>query len=283
MNNYYAMSAAFEKQKNTQASLITLGIAGALCLLFFLIKWQIPVAEQPTVEEFIDISLGDEMGSGNNQPLLPGDPAPAQQVAYTPPQITPSTAEESRAVETDDNAPSDAPVIRNPRISSPTATKIDADNKTVKSTPTAQPAIVQAPPRPRAVLGRTVGGNGNGGNGADTYNPGTSGGTGGNGTGSGGSGGGSGTGNGPRRLGAQVVNMPNQAFEDDFKESGTVVLEVVVNEAGVLQSAVYSARGSSLPRSSRQTTIALQKVRQYRFPRIEGGFKQAMAFEFKVQ
>lgn len=277
------MSTEFEKQKNTQASMLTLGISGALLLLILFIKWPIPTNAQPVADEYIDISLGDEMGSENDQPLLPGDPAPAQQVAYTPPQPTPSSAEDVRTVETDDNAPNDAPVIRNPVISKPTATKIDADNRTVRTTPATQPAVVQAPPRPRAVLGRTVGGSGNGGNGADTYNPGTSGGTGGIGTGSGGSGGGSGTGNGPRRLGAQVVNMPNQSFEDDFKEGGTVVLEVVVNEGGALQSAVYSAKGSSLPRSSRQTTIALQKVRQYRFPKIEGGFKQAMAFEFKVR
>ncbi|MDB5253067.1 MAG: hypothetical protein JWP27_2236, partial [Flaviaesturariibacter sp.] len=158
----------------------------------------------------------------------------------------------------------------------------DVDNKTVR-TPATTPAVVVAPPRPRAVLGRTVGGNGNGGNGADTYSPGTTGGTGGTGTGSGGSGGGSGTGTGPRRLNAQVFTMSNQDFEDDFKEGGTVVLEVVVDGNGSLQSATYSAKGSSLSRSSRQTTIALQKVRQYRFPKMEGGFRQPISFVFKVR
>ncbi|MDB5195870.1 MAG: hypothetical protein JWP88_240 [Flaviaesturariibacter sp.] len=282
MNNYLVMSTEFEKQKNRQASMLTLGIAGAVLLLFILVKWPIPTLPQPVADNYIDISMGDEMGSGNDQPHLPGDPAPAQQASYTPPQPTPSTAEESRAVETDDRAPADAPVIRNPVVSKPTATKIDVDNKVVRSTPTTQP-VVQAPPRPKAVLGRTVGGNGNGGNGADTYSPGTTGGTGGNGTGSGGSGGGSGTGNGPQRISARVVNMGNQTFEDDFKEGGTVVLEVVVDGNGILKSAAYSANGSSLSRSSRQTAIAMEKARQYRFPKIEGGFKQAMSFQFKVQ
>lgn len=277
------MTTEFEKQKNRQASLLTLGIAGGILLLFFLIKWPIPTNPQPAPDNYIDISLGDEAGSGNNQPLLPGTPAPAQQVAYNPPQPVHSTAEASKVVETDDRTTNDAPVIHNPVVSKPNATKIDVPTKVVKATPTVQPAVVQAPPRPKAVLGRTVGGNGNGGNGAETYSPGTSGGTGGNGTGSGGSGGGSGTGNGPKRLSAQVVSIPNQNFEDDFKEGGTVTLEVSVDENGSLQSAVYSAKGSSLPRSSRQTTIALQRVRQIHFPKYDGGFKQALTFNFTVR
>jgi hypothetical protein len=127
-----------------------------------------------------------------------------------------------------------------------------------------------------------VGGNGNGGNGADTYSPGT-GGPGGNGTGNGGSGGGTGTGNGPQRIGARVISIPAQTFQDDFKEGGTVALEVTVDADGNLKAASYSPKGSSLPRSSKQTTIALQRVRQIRFPKYDGGFKQLLTFNFSVQ
>lgn len=283
MNNYYLMTAEFERQKKIKAAAITFGVAGALLLLFILLRWPLPTLPPLAAQEFIEVDLGNgEAGSGNDHPLLPGEPAPAQQQAYNPPQPVQSTISDAKDVETDDRADNSAPEIRRPTVSNPNSTKIDNNNKVVKATATNSPVVTPAPARPRAVLGRTVGGNGNGGNGADTYRPGT-GGPGGNGNGNGGSGGGTGTGNGPRRLGAQVVSIPSQSFEDDFKEGGTVALEISVDDNGALQSAAYSARGSSLPKSSRQTSIALQRVRQIRFPKYEGGFKQTLTFNFTVR
>ena len=59
-------------------------------------------------------------------------------------------------------------------VAKPNATRIDDNNKTVKQTTATTPQpVTQAPPKPRAVLGRTTGSNGNGGNGADTYKPGS--------------------------------------------------------------------------------------------------------------
>jgi periplasmic protein TonB len=282
MNNYYLMTAEFERQKKIKASAITFGIGGALLLLFIMVKWPLPTIPTPSLQEFIEVDLGNgDPGSGTDHPLLPGDPAPAQQTAYTPPQPVQSTVNDAKDVETDDREENVAPAIRRPAVSNPKATKIDNDNKVVKTSTTTAPAVTQAPARPRAVLGRTVGGNGNGGNGADTYSPGT-GGPGGNGNGNGGSGGGNGTGNGPRRLGSQVVNIPGQSFEDDFKEGGTVVLDLKVDENGKLISAVYVARGSSLPGSSKQAAIAKRYAAQLRFPKIEGGFIKQHEFLFKV-
>ena len=277
------MTAEFERQKNIKAAAITFGVAGALLLLFILLRWPLPTLPEPITQEFIEVDLGNgDPGSGTDHPLLPGEPAPAQQQAYNPPQPMQSTVSDAKDVETDDRADNVAPEIRRPTVSNPNSTRIDNNNKVVKSTPTSQPAVTQAPPRPRAVLGRTVGGNGNGGNGADTYSPGT-GGPGGTGNGNGGSGGGTGTGRGPTRLGATVVSMPSQSFEDDFKEGGTVVLDITVDENGKLVSAIYTARGSSLPGSSKQASIAKEKARQLRFPQIEGGFKRLYTFNFKVQ
>ena len=54
-------------------------IAGGMLLLFFFIKWSIPVKSEPPVEEFIEINLGSsDVGMGTSQPLLPGAPAPEQ-------------------------------------------------------------------------------------------------------------------------------------------------------------------------------------------------------------
>lgn len=278
------MTAEFERQKNIKASAITFGVAVALLLIMLFYKWPLPTIPPVPMQEFIEVDLGNgDPGSGTDHPLLPGEPAPAQQQAYNPPQPVESTVSDAKDVETDDRADNVAPEIRRPTVSNPTSTRIDNNNKVVKSTPVSQPVVTQ-PQRPRAVVptGRTLGGNGNGGNGADTYSPGT-GGPGGTGNGNGGSGGGTGTGTGPRRLGAQVVSMPSQSFEDDFKEGGTVVLDITVDGNGKLVSAVYTARGSSLPGSSRQASIAKVKARQLRFPQIEGGFKRLYTFNFKVQ
>ncbi|HEX2536069.1 MAG TPA: hypothetical protein VHK69_20145, partial [Chitinophagaceae bacterium] len=222
------MSADFERQKNMQATAITGGVAGALLLLCFLLKWSLPTVAQEELAEVMEVNLGSsDAGFGSDQPMEPGDPAPAQQVAYTPPQPTPAVEEEARDVNTDDGD-NDAPVIRKPVNAKPDAPKIDAETKTTRTQPTTQTAAVTpAPARPKAVLGRTVGGTGNGGNGADRYEPGGNQGIAG-GTGDQGRPGGdpngraySGT---PRNLASRIVSIPPQSFVDDFKESGKIML-----------------------------------------------------------
>src|SRR5688500_12636096 len=80
MNNSLSMTADFERQKNIKALAITLGIAGALLLLFILLKWSLPTVPPVPTQEFLEVNLGtDDFGSGDDQPLLPGEPAPAQQ------------------------------------------------------------------------------------------------------------------------------------------------------------------------------------------------------------
>src|SRR5215213_5674446 len=102
MYNAISMSADFEKQKKIRSLTYTGVISGAMVLLFILIKWPIPVKEELPVEEAIEINLGNsENGYGAIQPIVTGEPASSQQVAYTPPQTSPAHEESSRDVEDD--------------------------------------------------------------------------------------------------------------------------------------------------------------------------------------
>lgn len=280
------MSATFERQKNTQAAVYTAGITGGLLLLFFLVTMSIPKTEVPVAEDFVEVNLGNgDVGSGNDQPLLPGDPAPAEQQTYTPPQPAPATETAVKDVTNDHETSNDAPVVSKPAVSKPDATKV-AESKTVRTNnPTPTPVSNPAPSRPRAVMGRTMGGNGNGGNGADTYRPGTGEGVAG-GNGDQGRPGGdpngrnySGT---PRTIAARIISIPFRNYQNDFKEGGKIALLVSVDENGKLLSANYQQSGSSLPRSSKNYSIAVETAREHPWPKIEGGFKQSVTFVFKV-
>ncbi|HEX6334604.1 MAG TPA: hypothetical protein VFZ78_10285 [Flavisolibacter sp.] len=286
MNNYASMSVDFERQKNTQASIITAAITGSLLLLFILMKLTVPVQDPPVMEEYVEVNLGTgDTGSGTDQPELPGEPAPAQQEAYVPPQPVQASNEVARDVETDDASP-DAPAVIKPTVTRPNATTINRENRTTRTTNTApQTVATPQPPRPRAVLGRMTGGNGTGGNGADTYRPGGNEGIAG-GTGDQGRVGGSPTGRDytgtPRNLGIRVVNIPSRSFEDDFTESGTVVLDIAVNDNGRLISASYQPAGSSITNRN-QIEIAKRRAAELDFPKYEGGFRQRITMKFQVR
>jgi hypothetical protein len=288
MNNTYSMSIdLFERQKKMKATAITFGVAGALLLLAILVKWSIPTAPPVTADEFIEINLGSgDQGFGSDQPQLPGDPAPAQQVAYSPPQPVQSAAEEVKDVETDDRE-TDAPAITKPTNPKPNATKINEENKVVKSTPVAQPvAATPAPPKPKAVLGRVVGGNGNGGNGAETYQRGGNEGVAG-GTGDQGRAGGSPTGRdysgAPKNFGVRVLNIPSQSFEDDFNQNAKIAVEVTADANGKVTSAVITPRGSSGTATTDMRNTALRLARQLKLGNSDGGQKGTVIFDFKVR
>lgn len=278
------MSADFEKQKNIKASVLTAAIAGTLLLFFIWMKLTIPQEPQPPVDSYIEVNLGNsDQGLGTDQPQLPGEPAPSQQVSYSPPQQVQSREESVKDVDANDNE-KEAPAIVKPTVSKPDATKINAESKTVKSTNTNPQPVVQAP-KPKAVLGKTVGGSGNGGNGADTYKPGgnegIAGGTGDQGRVGGDPNGKSYTGN-PRNLGIRTVNIPSQSFEDDFNESGKIALDITVDANGRLLSASYQPRGSTLSNRS-QIEIAKRRAAQINYPKYDGGFKQTIVMNFQVR
>jgi outer membrane biosynthesis protein TonB len=282
------MPDLFERQKNQKASAITAGIAGGILLIALLLKWPLPTIPPPVVDEGIEINLGSgDQGFGTDQPKLPGDPAPAQQVAYTPPQAAPARDEAVKDVETDDKV-SDAPVITKPANPKPDAKKIDAESKPVKATPaTTQPvAATPAPPKPKAVLGRTVGGTGNGGNGADSYerggNQGIAGGTGDQGRPGGNPNGTAYTG-APKNFGMRVLSIPPQSFEDDFNQNAKIAVEIQVDESGRITSAVLTSKGSTGTATSEMKNTALRLARQLKMGSSDGGQKGIVVFDFKVR
>ncbi len=118
------MSPEFERQKNIQASVLTAAITGALLFIFIWVKLTIPQEEVPPVEEYIEVNLGSgDQGFGTDQPQLPGDPAPAQQVSYTPPQPVQSREEAVKDVASDNETSHEAPPVIKPAVSKPEATK----------------------------------------------------------------------------------------------------------------------------------------------------------------
>jgi hypothetical protein len=278
------MSDSFETKKNTQASMITLGVAGSLLLIFILIKFEYPAIQQPVFDDLVEVNLGNsDFGSGNDQPLLPGQPASSEQTAYNPPSPVKSVEDNAKDVETDDKNPDVA--IKKPVITKPNATKIDNDNKVIKTTPKPQPVIVQAPPKPKAVLNGIHGGNANtNGNGADSYQKG-------NGEGNTGGNGDQGRPNGtpggkdytgtPRNLGLRVVNIPSSRFEDEFDEKGKIALDITVNENGKLVSASFQPRGSTIS-SRKQIDIAIRRAGEINYPKYPGGFKQTIIVNFSL-
>lgn len=288
MNNSLSITADFERQKNIKALVITAGIAGILLLIVMMFKWSLPEVPPVPTQEFLEVNLGtDDFGSGKDQPLLPGEPAPAQQTSYTPPQPVKAVADNVKDVETDDRPDNDAPAIRKPVVAKPNATKIDDNNKTVKQTAATTPQpVTQAPPKPRAVLGRTTGGNGNGGNGAETYKPGTGEGIAG-GNGDQGRPGGDPNGtnySGQRKtFGTKVFNIPNQSFEDDFNQNAKIAVEVIVNDAGKVTSAAITPRGSTGTATQSMRNTALRLARELKFTTSEGGQKGVVVFDFKVR
>ncbi|WP_460567704.1 hypothetical protein [Flaviaesturariibacter terrae] len=201
------MTTQWDQQRKRQAGIITGATGGALLLLFILLKWPVPTVPAPVAEQTIEVDLGDvnlgnsAVGSGHDQPQIPGAPAAgptssSSAAAQSAPAS--ATSNDARTVETDDNAPSDAPVIRNPATPNPKGTTIDADNKAVK--PSANPPAPPAP-KPKAVFGgvRTPSGTGPGGNGAQTYDPGT----------------GEGPGNGPGDAGSVGGNPKGTVYRND--------------------------------------------------------------------
>lgn len=279
------MAFHIDRRNYAQAGAYTGLIAIALLLIIWFVKFYEPLPPAMPPEDAIEVNLGSsDVGSGNDQPELPGEPAPAQQVAYTPPQAVSNAADEP-ARDVPENNEADAPPVIKPTNTKPDAKKFNVETKPVKTTtpPNNNPPAPPAP-QPKAVMGQVRGGNGNGGNGAATYKPGTGEGQGG-GPGDQGSVGGNPNGRDyrPRQLGVRVVSIPAQSFEDDFNEGGTIVLDIEVDPSGRLTSASYQVSGSSLPRSSKQYNIALARARQIKYPQYEGGFKQKLSFNFSVK
>jgi hypothetical protein len=292
MNNAYIMSASFEARKNQQATMITTGFAGLMVLLMFLIKWQLPVFEKPIADTGIEVQLNlpeepqkfASGGGGGGNPVQATGPAGV--APYVPP--TPGTKDESKDL-ADDNDKTNPEVLK-PNNPKPTATKINENHSVVKTEP--KPVIeTPAPPRPKAVLGRTVTGTGKGGGVADNYD--RSGGSGngsGVGTGNGndggrgnGNGGGNGTGtgagNGPRVTNGDRKIVRYYSFQGDL-EKAVVYANINVSPEGSGKF-VSIARGSSTSSNAYKEAI-MQYLANIRFDKSDHESMVTVQFNFRV-
>lgn len=287
MNNALVMSASFEARKNSQATMITASFAGMMLLLMFLIKWSFPTLPPPIlVDEGIEVNIGtSDMGFGKDQPLMPGDPAPQKEIAYTAPVQTKAEVKDAKDFE-EDKTDKVSPAIYKPKVSKPDSKEINKEAKQVVKAKHIEPVITPKPQRAKAVLNRTLGGNGPGGNGADSYQKGTNEGiAGGNGD-QGRVGGVQGAKNytGPvKNFGVKVLQISNQSFEDDFNENAKVAMDIEVNENGKVVSADYQPRGSTTSRSD-----YIEKAKRYAFQlktmgSSTSGQKGTVIFTFKVK
>lgn len=286
------MSATLEARKNTQATMITAGFTGLMILMMFLLKWKLPefekIVEAPAIE--VELNLPDEPptvvaggggGGGNNVE----SPNPAGMAPPTPP--APGVDEESKDIETDDNDKTEPAVVRptNPKP----VNKVVENTSVVKTTP--KPVENPAPPRPKAVLGRTTTGTGIGGGVATTYD--RSGGRG-NGTGvgetngngggtlggnGGGNGTGSGTGNGPRRVSGNRVVLSPKNMDAGENLKGKVLAEIKVSPDGI-GTFVRTTRGSTYT-SGQAIEIIREWLRRNRFNKT--GEESLVVYEFNFK
>jgi len=288
------MTDNFESQKNVKASGYTLMVCVCLLLIFIFVKWTVPIIPPPPEEEGIEVNLGNsEMGLGDDQPFLPGQPSPADNQSYSPPQAVTAPPQEVKDFLTDDDE--ESPEIVKPPVTKPEAVKVPekqtTTNKPVKTPPANDPPA-PAPPKPKAVF-KGVQGTGTGGNDADGYkkggNEGIAGGQGDQGTPGGNpdsdSYTGGGTGNSGVAIrtglsGRRIIRTPS--FEDDFNDNAKVSVDIRVNEAGNVISAEYQPRGSSTSDPNLKA-IALRKAKQVKFNPGETESTGTIQFNFRLR
>jgi periplasmic protein TonB len=285
MINKNSNSAEFERQKNIKAFSYTAGIVGGLLIIFLFARMTLPPKEIPQEPQYVEIALPDEppvddvnlgnndVGSGKVQPIVTGTPSSAPSSTDVNPAPSKSITSQvaTKDVETEEHQ-SSPPITKSKTPNTNKEINNNETDQTTKNKPVEQ--------KPRALM-TSVRGSGNGGN-TDVpgYNrPGGQG----PGDGQGDKGVQNGNPNGRKYIGIRVVSIPAQSFEDDFNESGKINLNVEVDDNGRLVSATYNPGGSTLAKSSKQYSIALDRARQIKYPKTEGGFKQTLTFNFTVK
>ncbi|HKP31446.1 MAG TPA: hypothetical protein VJT83_01915 [Chitinophagaceae bacterium] len=291
----YMQDHHFESQKNVKAGSYTALIVGGLLAIFLFVRWTLPSLHQPTLDEGIEVNLGNsDAGLGDDQPFLPGKPSPQDQQAYTPPKVVAQENNDVKDIETDDND-KDAPEIKKPPVVKPEAKKIIAKDVVKNTKKVTEPVTnpTPAPPKPKAVF-KGVNGSGTGGNDADTYkkggNQGIAGGTGDQGKPGGDPDSKNYTGNGGRGnsgvsisrglQGRNITGTPR--FEDDFNENAKVAVDIKVDGQGNVVSAVYQVRGSTTADGSMKA-IAIKKALQVKFNSNGQESMGTIIFNFKLK
>ncbi|PZF72406.1 energy transducer TonB [Taibaiella soli] len=260
---------------NTKAAAWTVGVHVVLLLLFILVKYSSPVTAATPVEMGMEVNLGtDADGSGTDQPMAIGDPAPDRS-ERTHQAAAQEANEEKDMMKTDEaDAPAIKPVQPNTVKNHNTPTNSAATpnrSHTQQPTQTATNNHLQ-PQRPRYVYN---GATGTGGNGASEDHPGTSEG---NTTGNGDRGvpggtpgaanyvGSPGPGNGginTQGFGSRGISP--SVFQAEFHEGGKVVARVTVDRDGNITNIIIKSSPNN-----ELTRIAKQKLSQAKFSKSTG-------------
>ncbi len=251
-NSSIAMEQHFERNKNIQASTVTILVTVSIFLIFFYITWSLPKVEKPLLTEGIEVNIGNsDVGSGDVQPLVPGEPGQDSDPNNTP--QTPSTAAPTTTDSKDNDDPDAVPTTTTKKETKPITT----------STP--------APPKPKVVMPKYSGGTGNGGNNPDKFNDSRSEGNDPSGTGDKGKPWGTIDGtayDGPG--GTKVFGLGKRkithfpTFTDDFSENAKVAVNIIVDKNGIVTYAAVNPNGTST--TNKQTrAVALKRAKEIKF------------------
>jgi hypothetical protein len=168
-----AINHSFEAEKNRKALMYTSGVIGLFLMIAIFYTWPLQIPPVPTVQDLIDVNLGNEQeGMGNIQPLVKGERAPDNQSIQSHEKASKAAETPSQEIKADENNDDKdaAPVAK---VEKPKDDAKDINKNTVaKKTKNINPSpIVNPNPAPRKPkLPLYKGGNGNGGNGATQDN-----------------------------------------------------------------------------------------------------------------
>jgi hypothetical protein len=145
------MQLSFEQEKNLKAGVYTGIICIALSLIFFVSKFQEPAPTVvPPLPAYMEVNLGNSnTGAGDIPPMSKAAPAPEQNATNVKTKVASAIASKINTVSNDPNDEA----IRSGKV-----------KNIVKNNP------VPLPAKPKALMGKYAGGNGEGGNNQDSYN-----------------------------------------------------------------------------------------------------------------
>jgi outer membrane biosynthesis protein TonB len=270
-------------------------ICGLFLMIAIFYTWPMQVPPTATVQDLIDVNLGNEQeGMGNVQPLVKGERAPDNQSVASHQSARKAVETPSQNVQADeDNKPDEtvAPVVKSekkkenaPVINKESITKA---SKNVNPSPVVNPN--PAPPKPKVPLYK--GGTGTGGNGATEdngyRNQGYKSGNGDAGSPDGkpdaygnSPGGKSGVSVVRGLSGRRPIHFPN--MQDDFNENAKVYVDIKVDASGKVTSAAI-AKGTTTSNSTLRN-IALDKAKQLKFPPSQSDIESGtILFDFVLK